>query len=245
MPTLYLFQIILGATFARIRTNAGDPAGTILPAGSLILDTSTPALWMSTDGAGAWLDISAGGGLTVYTDVATAEAASGSDNDLCYVVTTETLYRYEATSGAARDGTYILDTADGGATRWLGVAGRYHSTDVDILTNLTLGGQSSSPIHTLVDGAIISPDMDNGSIQEITLGGNRTMAAPTNMKSGATYIFIINQDATPPRTLIWDPVYLWPAGIPPVLTNAVNAVDIVTFVCDGANMHGVFQGDFR
>lgn len=63
---------------------------------------------------------------TVYTDVATAEGATGNDNNLCYVVETETYYRYEDTGAAhTDDDTFVLSTGDGGDTRWLAVAGQY------------------------------------------------------------------------------------------------------------------------
>lgn len=62
-----------------------------------------------------------------FTTVAAAEAASGEDNVLCYVLETETFYRYEATAGAyVDDNTYVLSTAEGGTTRWLAVGGKYN-----------------------------------------------------------------------------------------------------------------------
>ena len=65
--------------------------------------------------------------LTKYTTVVAAEAASGADNDLCYVVETETFYRYESAGSAyTDDNTYILSTGDGGNTRWLAIAGKYN-----------------------------------------------------------------------------------------------------------------------
>lgn len=81
------------------------------------------------DSLGNEVQVGAGGGIQTFTTVASAELASGVDNDLCYVVETETFYRYEATGGAyTRDGLYILNTNDGGTTRWLGVSGNYTIT---------------------------------------------------------------------------------------------------------------------
>jgi len=86
----------------------------------------------STDGKfkayqdGAWFNFVDVGGVTTYLDVATAQAATGADNDLCYVVATETFYRYEATgSSFTANSKSVLTTGDAGDTRWLGVAGRY------------------------------------------------------------------------------------------------------------------------
>jgi len=67
-----------------------------------------------------------GSDINQYADVASAEAASGSDNDLCFVTSTGTFYRYEANGTAHTDNNqYVLSTNDAGNTRWLGVAGRF------------------------------------------------------------------------------------------------------------------------
>lgn len=59
-------------------------------------------------------------GIPVYETLLIAQGQSGSDNDLIYVVETESFYRYEANGGAYTiDGINVLSTADGGNTRWL------------------------------------------------------------------------------------------------------------------------------
>jgi len=64
---------------------------------------------------------------TIYTTIAQAEAASGTDNDLCFIVETETYYRYEADgSNFMDDNKYVLSTADVGNTRWVGISGHYN-----------------------------------------------------------------------------------------------------------------------
>ena len=59
---------------------------------------------------------------------------------------------------------------------------------------------------TLTDGATISWDTAAAPVAKVTLGGNRTMAAPTNLKDGAFYSLYIIQDATGSRTLSWNSV---------------------------------------
>lgn len=97
---------------------------------------------------------------------------------------------------------------------------------------------------TLADGATINWDLSANQVCSVTLAGNRTLAAPTNFKDGATYILIIKQDATGTRTLTFNPVYKFPGGTAPTLTTAANAVDIITFISDGTNMYGVSQLNF-
>lgn len=97
---------------------------------------------------------------------------------------------------------------------------------------------------TLTDGATINWDAESNQVCSVTLAGNRTLANPTNTKDGATYIVIVKQDATGSRTLSYGSNYKWPGGTAPTLTTDANAVDVLTFVCDGTDMLGVFQGDF-
>ena len=97
---------------------------------------------------------------------------------------------------------------------------------------------------TLTDGASIAWNLNTQQVGIVTLGGNRTLANPTNQKAGGTYIMIVKQDATGSRTLAYGTAYKWPSGDAPVLSTGANDVDILTFVSDGTNMYGAIQQDF-
>ena len=98
---------------------------------------------------------------------------------------------------------------------------------------------------TLVDGANISWDLADNQVASVTLGGNRTLDNPTNMKDGATYILIIRQGGSPAgHTLSYGTAYLHPGGTAPTLSTNPNSVDILSFVCDGTNMFTVANLDF-
>ena len=97
---------------------------------------------------------------------------------------------------------------------------------------------------TLTDGASISWNLNTQQVGIVTLGGNRTLANPTNQKAGGTYIVIVKQDATGSRTLAYGTAYKWPGGTAPTLSTGANDVDILTFVSDGTNMYGAIQQDF-
>jgi hypothetical protein len=97
---------------------------------------------------------------------------------------------------------------------------------------------------TLTDGATINWDTSAGVIATVTLGGNRTMAAPTNLKVG-TYILHVIQDGSGNRTLTWNSVFKWTAATAPTLTTAANRRDIFSFICDGTNLYGSFLPDVR
>lgn len=97
---------------------------------------------------------------------------------------------------------------------------------------------------TLTDGATVSWDAQSNQVASVTLAGNRTLANPTNLVDGGTYMLVVKQDGTGGRTLSFSSAYKFPAGVTPSLTSTANAVDIFSFVSDGTNMYGVGQFDF-
>ena len=113
----------------------------------------------------------------------------------------------------------------------------------DTLTNKTLTNPAYTD-QTLADGATINWDMNLGSIANVTLGGNRTMAAPTNLKKGV-YVLHVLQDGTGSRTITWNAVFKWPFAVAPVLSTGINKRDILSFVCDGTNLYGSYMLDVR
>jgi hypothetical protein len=90
----------------------------------------------------------------------------------------------------------------------------------------------------LTDLATTAWDMKDGQIATWTLGGNRTLSAPTNRRPGEVYL-IVTQDATGGRTITWNAVFKWPNDVPPKLkTTATTGVDVFRFVDDGTNLYG-------
>jgi hypothetical protein len=96
----------------------------------------------------------------------------------------------------------------------------------------------------LTDGSTISWNVSVGTVATVTLGGNRSLANPTNLKVG-TYILHVIQDGTGGRTLTFGSAYKWPAGVAPILTTAASARDMFSFVSDGTNLYGSFLPDVR
>ncbi len=109
---------------------------------------------------------------------------------------------------------------------------------VDELRNALVKAQ------TLTDGATISWDTSLGVVASVTLAGNRTMAAPTNLAVG-TYILYVNQDATGSRTLTWNAVFKWQSATAPTLSTGASKVDIFSFISDGTNLYGNAMLDVR
>ena len=97
------------------------------------------------------------------------------------------------------------------------------------------GGGGAPGFQTLTDGATVNWDLSAGSAQ-VTLGGDRTIANPTNMQAGEVYFLLVKQDATGTRRPTWGTAYWWEGGAPPVLSTWPNYADLLTFACDGSHL---------
>ena len=117
------------------------------------------------------------------------------------------------------------------------------TTDTQTLSNKTLSNPAGNTT-TLTDGATINWDMNNGQVAKVTLAGNRTLAAPTNIKAGGRYTLYVVQDGTGSRTLTWNSVYKFPLGTDPTLSTAGGSVDVIDMVSfDGTTLEcGFLKG---
>jgi len=100
--------------------------------------------------------------------------------------------------------------------------------------DLTSGWKDHPTIAPLEDAPTIQVDASLGTIFEVTLGDDRTLANPTGAVKGESYTFWIRQDSAGGRKLAWGSQYLFSANSIPA--TAPNAVSAATFVFDGANL---------
>lgn len=82
---------------------------------------------------------------------------------------------------------------------------------------------------TLTDGATITPDFSEGNNFEVTLGGNRALANPSNPSIGQSGVIVMIQDGTGSRTLSFGSYYHFVGGIDPTLTTDADAVDVISY----------------
>jgi hypothetical protein len=143
--------------------------------------------------------------------------------------------RIKRTVGAAAD-TLLQVQGDGNIIFGSGSLGNSTFTH-NVIAQRVQGKHMAATTQVIADAATINWNMDNGSVMQVTLAGNRTMAAPTNLVSGGTYTAIIKQDATGNRLLTWNAVFKF-AGGSKTLSTAANATDVATFVSDGVNLYG-------
>lgn len=81
----------------------------------------------------------------------------------------------------------------------------------------------------LTDATTVAVDMSTGINFTLTIGGNRTLGAPTNMKAGQTGCIVITQDGTGSRTLAYNAAWLFAGGTDPVLSTAAGAKDVLFY----------------
>jgi len=95
--------------------------------------------------------------------------------------------------------------------------------------SLASGAPVHQPITAITDATSIVMNMATNNQLTITLGGNRTLAAPTNLTAGQTGHIYFIQDGTGSRTLSYNSVFQFAGGSDPVLTTGANAVDLLVF----------------
>ncbi len=76
----------------------------------------------------------------------------------------------------------------------------------------------------LTDAATIAVDMGAGFNFSVTLGGNRTLGAPTNSIAGQSGLILVTQDGTGSRTLSYNTAWKF-AGGTPTASTAAGTVD--------------------
>ena len=99
---------------------------------------------------------------------------------------------------------------------------------------------------TLTDAASITSSFDTGNTFVVTLGGNRTLAAPTSAGIGQTGSIRIIQDATGGRTLSYNTAWQFVSASAPTMDTSAGAQSILVFSCRSATtIDAVMLHDFK
>ena len=91
-----------------------------------------------------------------------------------------------------------------------------------------------NPITTLTDAASITSDFAVGNNFLVTLGGNRTLAAPSNAVAGQSGSIYIIQDGTGSRTLGYNTVFQFVSATVPTLSTGAGDVDMLVYMARSA-----------
>lgn len=104
-----------------------------------------------------------------------------------------------------------------------------------------------APPVTLTDAATILVDASLGALMRVTLGGNRTLAKPTNPADGQMIMFEIKQDGTGSRTITFAAGYNFGTDLTGItLSTAPGVTDrvLVQYVLarDEWDVNGLMKG---
>ena len=101
---------------------------------------------------------------------------------------------------------------------------------------VSLTGGAAANVTALSDGATITIDMATACHHSVTLGGNRTFAAPSNQVVGQSGSIFITQDGTGSRTASFNSAFKFVGGTAPTLTTTAAAVDRIDYIILSSNV---------
>ena len=108
-------------------------------------------------------------------------------------------------------------------------------TASDIADDLITSAKLNYTESTLTDQATVTWDASTQDVCKLTLGGNRTLAAPTNNTTGQFISILVIQDGTGARTLTWNAVFEFASDTAPTLTTTASLGDVFVFRYNGSN----------
>lgn len=166
-------------------------------------------------------NIANGGGSTVRADINSALAAIKTQNSGSTAPTTTAPFMpwYDSATGILK----MRNAADDG---WINV--------VQLANAQTFTAAQRGAVSALTDGATITPDFAASNNFSVTLGGNRTLANPTNLTAGQSGIIVITQDGTGSRTLAFGSYWKFATGTAPTLTTTAAAVDVLAYYVESS-----------
>lgn len=143
----------------------------------------------------------------------------------------------------------IIDGYASGTTYTAAAGDKVHLIAVTT-TQFRLSPVLAATVQALSDGATINWDASLGPTATVTTAGNRTFAAPTNLRNGGVYTLTLTQDATGGRTHTFNAVFKTSNGTPfPQPQSALGLSTVYQFTSDGTNlflqMGGYLTGDLR
>ena len=130
------------------------------------------------------------------------------EGEICYATDQDKLY--------VKEGSALVSTVDPDTAK------------TDVAQTYTAAQRGT--ITTLTDGATVTPDFAASNNYTLTLGGNRTIANPTNLTAGQSGSIFLVQDGTGSRTAAWGSYWDFAGGTAPTLTTTAAAVDRIDYV---------------
>ena len=243
------FVILLGDTLS-----VGTPSDSTVTSAKLSGNIVTPGT-LDVNGQELILDADADTSITADTDDQIDIKIAGADD---FQFTANTFTAQSGSSVVVPDGgltfgsTAISSTAaelnklDGAtvttaeinhndiSTLGTSAASKTLTADANGLTKIT--GAVLNVEDTLTDQATIAWDVIASPVAKVTLGANRTLAAPSGSTPAAGQFIALTviQDGTGSRTLTWNATYEFTEDTAPTLTTTANKGDLFIFKYNGS-----------
>ena len=201
------------------RASGSDPGNSDLSTGELAIRTSNCKLFSKND-SGSAIGIVAGSADTLTT----ARTIGGTSFDGSANITPAEATNADTVDSLHASSFLRADAADSG-TGLLTLSG-----------GLALSGKVGAAITAASDGSTITLDLGANTHQSVTLGGNRTFAAPSNQTVGQSGSIFITQDGTGSRTASFNSAFKFVGGTAPTLSTSANAVDRIDYIIKSSNV---------
>ena len=120
-----------------------------------------------------------------------------------------------------------------------GAVDLYHNGSKKLETasgGISLTGGAAANVTALSDGSTITIDMATACHHSVTLGGNRTFAAPSNQVVGQSGSIFITQDGTGSRTASFNSAFKFVGGTAPTLTTGAGLTDRIDYIIFSSNV---------
>ena len=230
------FVILLGDTLS-----VGTPSDSTVTSAKLSGNIVTPGT-LDVNGQELILDADADTSITADTDDQIDIKIAGAD-DFQFTANTFTAQSGSGVvipeGGLTLGSTAISSTAaeinyNDISTLGTSAASKTLTADANGLTKIT--GAVLNVEDTLTDASTISWDVIASPVAKVTLGANRTLAAPsgTTPAAGQFIALTVIQDGTGSRTLTWNATYEFASDTAPTLTTTANLGDLFIFKYNGS-----------
>ena len=224
-------------------TASAAPSAGSLTQGELAVNVTDKKLY-TKDSGGAVVELT---GLKSTDIGATVQAYDAELQAISGLAANGLVTRTSSSTAAARTITGTTNVIT--VTNCDGVSGNPTLTTGSLVartdTAQSFSAAQRGAITALTDGATITPDFAVANNFSVTLGGNRTLANPSNLTAGQTGSIFITQDGTGSRTLAYGSQYDFIGGTAPTLSTAANAVDRIDYVVrTTGSIHCVFTANY-
>ena len=222
---------LAGGTLTGNITLAGAPSSNLHPATKAYvdsadgakLDTATAASTYQTQ-AGMSSYLTTASAASTYLPTATAASTYQTQAGMSSYLTTATAgTTYQTQAGMA---SYLTTTAAGSTYQPLSGMSSYAALGT---AQSFTKAQRGTPV-ALTDAATVAVDLSLGNHFTLTLGGNRTLGAPTNQTAGQSGVIVITNGGA--NTLAFASVWKFPGGTAPTVT--ASAVDVLAYYVESS-----------